>query len=35
MAIIDIDCAAKSGFDEEDRNGLEALAALIAECCDW
>lgn len=35
VAIIDIDCAVVSGFDEVDRRGLEALAVLLGESCDW
>jgi L-methionine (R)-S-oxide reductase len=34
-AIIDVDCTVTGGFDEVDRKGLEDLARLIAECCDW
>ncbi|KAF2153887.1 GAF domain-like protein [Myriangium duriaei CBS 260.36] len=34
-AIIDIDCAEKNCFDEEDRVALEKLAALLAESCDF
>ncbi|KAK2790389.1 hypothetical protein FQN52_005657 [Onygenales sp. PD_12] len=35
VAIIDIDCTEPSGFDDVDKKGLEALASLMAECCDW
>lgn len=35
VAIIDVDCAAPSGFDDVDREWLEKLAALIARSCDW
>ncbi|KAK4635650.1 Free methionine-R-sulfoxide reductase [Fulvia fulva] len=35
VAIIDIDCAIESGFDEEDRAKLEKLAAVLADACDW
>ncbi|KAL2868144.1 GAF domain-containing protein [Aspergillus lucknowensis] len=35
VAIIDIDCAEPSGFDEEDRKYLEELASLLSESCDW
>ncbi|KAG9244764.1 GAF domain-like protein [Calycina marina] len=34
-AIIDVDCAVKSGFDEVDQLWLEKLAALLAESCEW
>jgi putative methionine-R-sulfoxide reductase with GAF domain len=35
MGVIDIDCARKGGFDQEDREGLESLARLLADACDW
>lgn len=35
MAIIDIDCAELSGFDEEDQEHLEKFADLIASSCDF
>ena len=35
VAIIDIDCKAKSGFDEVDKRWLERLADLLAAGCDW
>ncbi|KAL8939227.1 MAG: hypothetical protein Q9216_003473 [Gyalolechia sp. 2 TL-2023] len=35
VGVIDIDCAAKNGFDEVDEEGLERLAALVAGSCDW
>ncbi|KAI5284029.1 hypothetical protein KEM54_001637 [Ascosphaera aggregata] len=35
VAIIDIDCTVESGFDADDSQGLEALAAALAEGCDW
>jgi L-methionine (R)-S-oxide reductase len=35
VAIIDVDCAELNGFDEEDREYLEELAALIAKACDF
>jgi L-methionine (R)-S-oxide reductase len=35
VAIIDVDCADKDGFDEVDREGLERLAALLGRACDW
>jgi len=33
--VIDIDCAEVNGFDEEDKKGLEAVAKLLADACDW
>lgn len=35
VGVIDIDCAEQSGFDQVDRKGLQALAELLAESCDW
>lgn len=35
VAIIDIDCAEKRGFDEVDRENLVKLAVLLADACDW
>ncbi|KZF23543.1 GAF domain-like protein [Xylona heveae TC161] len=35
VAIIDVDCAVKNGFDETDKASLERLAALLAKSCDW
>jgi L-methionine (R)-S-oxide reductase len=35
VGVIDIDCAELKGFDEVDKEGLEQLAKLLAECCDW
>ncbi|OJD26447.1 hypothetical protein ACJ73_02178 [Blastomyces percursus] len=35
VAIIDIDCTQPSGFDNVDRQWLEALAEILADSCDW
>ncbi|KAJ6011547.1 hypothetical protein N7451_002959 [Penicillium sp. IBT 35674x] len=35
VAIIDIDCTEPSGFDDEDKKYLEALAEILATGCDW
>ena len=35
MAIIDVDCAVVGGFDDVDVRGLERLAALLCDACDW
>lgn len=35
VGVIDIDCAEHAGFDQVDQTGLEALAQLLAESCDW
>jgi len=35
VAIIDVDCAVKDGFNDVDRVWLEKLADLVAKSCDW
>ncbi|KAK5657319.1 hypothetical protein OQA88_3383 [Cercophora sp. LCS_1] len=35
VAIIDVDCAIKDGFDETDKKWLEKLADLVGKSCDW
>jgi putative methionine-R-sulfoxide reductase with GAF domain len=35
VAIIDVDCAVKDGFDEVDKRYLEELAELLGKSCDW
>ncbi|PHH76587.1 hypothetical protein CDD80_1408 [Ophiocordyceps camponoti-rufipedis] len=35
VAVIDIDCAAKHGFDDCDKRKLQLLAELLSESCDW
>ena len=35
VAIIDVDCAVKRGFDKGDQAGLERVAELLAGACDW
>ena len=35
VGVIDVDCAVMDGFDEVDKQGLESLAHLLAEGCDW
>jgi L-methionine (R)-S-oxide reductase len=35
VGVIDIDCAELKGFDKDDKDGLERLAKLLADCCDW
>lgn len=35
LGVLDIDSPSIGRFDEEDKGGLEALAALLAEGCDW
>lgn len=35
VAIVDVDCKVKGGFDEVDRVWLERLAGLVGAGCDW
>ncbi|OBT61795.1 hypothetical protein VE03_08773 [Pseudogymnoascus sp. 23342-1-I1] len=35
VAVLDVDCAVLSGFDEEDALALYELAELLAKGCDW
>ncbi|KAG0652598.1 Free methionine-R-sulfoxide reductase, partial [Hyphodiscus hymeniophilus] len=35
VAIIDVDCKVKSGFDQVDRVWLEHLAVLLGGACNW
>ncbi|KIW25408.1 hypothetical protein, variant 2 [Cladophialophora immunda] len=35
VGVIDIDCTQLNGFDEQDREGLEKVAALLGSSCDW
>ena len=35
VGVIDIDCTKHGGFDDVDRAGLEALAKVLGEGCDW
>jgi len=35
VGVLDLDCLAVSGFQEEDRLGLERIAKLITHSCDW
>lgn len=35
VGVFDLDCVLEDGFDEEDRRGLEAVAATVVRCCDW
>jgi len=35
VAIIDIDCASKDGFHEEDQSSLEEFAKLLADACNF
>ncbi|KAI6037595.1 GAF domain-like protein [Pisolithus marmoratus] len=35
VGVLDLDCLALSGFDEDDQAGLEKIAELIVQSCDW
>jgi len=35
LGVLDLDCLVVGGFDEEDRKGLERIAELVVESCDW
>jgi L-methionine (R)-S-oxide reductase len=35
IGVLDLDCLALNGFDEEDRVGLEKIAKLVVDACDW
>jgi len=35
LGVLDLDCLAVGGFDEEDRKGLERIAELVVKSCDW
>ncbi|KAF9793212.1 GAF domain nucleotide-binding protein [Thelephora terrestris] len=35
VGVLDLDCLALSGFQEEDRLGMEKIARLITHSCDW
>lgn len=35
IGVLDLDCTILEGFDEDDRRGLEKLAKLIVDSCDW
>ena len=35
VGIVDIDCADLQGFDSIDQEGLEQLAKMLSDRCDW
>ncbi|RKO88071.1 GAF domain-like protein, partial [Blyttiomyces helicus] len=35
VGVLDLDCLARDGFDEEDRVGLERIVEVIARVCSW
>jgi L-methionine (R)-S-oxide reductase len=35
VGVLDLDCLAFGGFDLDDQEGLENIAKLLVEACDW
>ncbi|KIL65875.1 hypothetical protein M378DRAFT_76308 [Amanita muscaria Koide BX008] len=35
LGVLDLDCLAEGGFDNDDRVGLERIASLVVKACDW
>lgn len=35
LGVLDLDCLALGGFDEEDERGLVSITDLIVRSCDW
>lgn len=35
LGVFDLDCLALAGFDELDKFGLERVAKLVVDACDW
>ncbi|KAF8893455.1 GAF domain-like protein [Infundibulicybe gibba] len=35
IGVLDLDCLAVNGFDDEDLKGLERISALVVRSCDW
>jgi len=35
LGVLDLDCLAQGGFDDDDKIGLEKIAQLIVDACDW
>lgn len=35
IGVLDLDCLELGGFDETDRVGLEKIARLVVNSCDW
>lgn len=35
VGVLDLDCLALAGFNEDDRKGLEKIAELVVNSCDW
>lgn len=35
LGVLDLDCLAVNGFDDEDKVGLEKIARLLVNACNW
>jgi L-methionine (R)-S-oxide reductase len=35
LGVFNLDCLVQAGFDENDKTGLEKIAKLIVDACDW
>jgi L-methionine (R)-S-oxide reductase len=35
LGVFNLDCLVQAGFDENDKTGLEKIAQLIVDACDW
>jgi L-methionine (R)-S-oxide reductase len=35
LGVLDLDCLALNGFDDEDKVGLEKITTLLVNGCDW
>ncbi|KAH7909294.1 GAF domain-like protein [Hygrophoropsis aurantiaca] len=35
LGVLDLDCLAHAGFNDEDQVGLEKIAKLVVDACDW
>ena len=35
LGVFDLDCLALAGFDDRDKFGLERVARLVVDACDW
>ncbi|KAJ7594468.1 GAF domain-like protein [Mycena floridula] len=35
IGVLDLDCLSLNSFNDEDRDGLERIAALLVKSCDW
>ena len=35
LGVFDLDCLAQGAFDDDDKTGLEKIAQLVVDACDW